>query len=209
MKLFLASRIHNPNTIEKLEQCVGGFKGKKIVYIPTASNGENKWGYWKVKTDGAWKLVNTFGADVKPILLEDYGNDTVIEELEGKDIIWFAGGMPGYLMYWIRRCKINLHIKRILQTGTLFLGASAGAMVAGKTLQAATFGFVDGERGADNIKPMELVDFDIFPHYDEKFLSKIKKNYNGGKLYLLKDGEEIIVEDGKITVIGEERIIAK
>ena len=187
MKLFLASRIHNPKTIEKLKQYVGGFKGKKIVYIPTASNGENKWDYWKVKTDGAWKLVNTFGADVKPILLEDYGNDGVIKELEGKDIIWFAGGMPGYLMYWIRRCKIDLHIKRILQTGTLFLGASAGAMVAGKTLQVATFGFVDGERGAENIKPMELVDFDIFPHYDEKFLSKIKKNYNGGKLYLLKD----------------------
>jgi hypothetical protein len=38
-------------------------------------------------------------------------------------------------------------------------------------------------------------------------LEEIKKNYKGNALYLLKNGEEIIVEDDKVTVIGEERII--
>jgi len=54
---------------------------------------------------------------------------------------------------------------------------------------------------------MGLVDFDIFPHFQDELLPKIKEKYKGDKLYLLKDGEEIIVEDGKVTVIGEERII--
>ncbi len=207
MRLFLASRFHNPKTREKLSQYIGGFKGKKIAYIPTAANGEDGWGNWKTKEDGSWKLINTLGAQVRPIVLEEYRDDSVIKELEDKDIIWFAGGMPGYLMYWIRRCKIDLHIKELLEDGAIYFGGSAGAMIAGKTLQVSAWGFVDGERGAEDIKPMNLVDFDIFPHFQDEFLPKIKEKYKGDKLYLLKDGEEIIVEDDKVTVIGKERII--
>jgi dipeptidase E len=160
-----------------------------------------------VKEDGTWKLVNTLGANVKAIELEDFKNESVIDELTDKDIIWFAGGTPGYLMYWIYRCKLDLHIRELLNNGTVYVGSSAGSMVAGKTLDVSSWGFVDGERGAEWIKPMNLVDFDIFPHFKDELLSKIKENYKGDKLYLLKDGEEIIVEDGKIQMIGEERII--
>jgi hypothetical protein len=38
--------------------------------------------------------------------------------------------------------------------------------------------------------------------YDE-----IKKHYKGNRLYLLKNGEEILVEDEKIKVLGEERVV--
>jgi len=207
MKLFLASRASNPKTLEELSKVIGGFKDKKIAYIPTASNGENDWGYWKVKEDGTWKLINTLGAKVKAVELENYKNDSVIKELENQDIIWFSGGMPGYLMYWIRRCKLDLHIKEVLNKGALYVGSSAGSMVAGKTLDVSTWGFVDSERGAEEIKPMNLVDFDIYPHFEDQLLPKIKENYKGKKLYLLKDGEEIIVEDGKVTIIGEERVV--
>lgn len=209
MRFFLASRTHNPETIEQLRQYIGGFAGKKIAYIPTAANGEDGWESWKTKEDGSWKFINTLGADVRTVVLEEYRNESVIEELEGKDIIWFAGGAPGYLMYWIRRCGLDIHIKRLLKKGALYFGASAGAMVAGKTLQVSAWRFVDGERGAKEIGPMNLVDFDIFPHFQDEYLPEIREKYKGEKLYLLKDGEEIIVEDGKITVIGEERIVSK
>ena len=94
-----------------------------------------------------------------------------------------------------------------MEEGSLYFGASAGAMVAGQTIQISNWADVDGERGAESIKPMNLVNFDIFPHFQDKFLPKIKEKYKGDKLYLLKDGEEIIVEDGKVIVIGEERVI--
>jgi hypothetical protein len=38
--------------------------------------------------------------------------------------------------------------------------------------------------------------------YDE-----IKKRYMGRKLYLLKNGEEVLVEGEKVKVLGEERIL--
>jgi peptidase E len=207
MKLFLASRIKEPVTFKKLEEYIGGFKGKKIALIPTASNGEEGWGYYKTKKDGTWNLAHSLEAEVNDIVLEDYRDESVLDKLHDKDIIWFMGGMPGYLMYWIRRCKIDLYIKDILNSGTLFVGSSAGAMVAGQTLQVSGWGMTDGERGVEKIEPMKLVDFDIFPHFQDENLDQIKSKYKGRKIYLLKDGEEIIVEDNKFTLIGEERII--
>jgi peptidase E len=207
MKLFLASKIKDPATFEKLTEYIGGFKNKTITLIPTATNAENGWGHYKIKEDGTWKLIHSLDAKVQDILLEDYRNESVIKELEHRDIIWFMGGMAGYLSYWIRRCKIDLHLKRLLDSGTVYVGSSAGAMVVGQTLQVSGWNWVDDERGSEGIKPIGLVDFDILPHYQDKYLVEIKKKYVGKKIYLLKDGEEIIVEDSKIQVIGEERII--
>jgi len=207
MKLFLASKIKEQATIDKLTDYIGGFKNKKIALIPTASNGENGWKHYKTKEDGTWNLVHTLDAEVQDIVLEEFRDESVIKELENKDIIWFMGGMAGYLAYWIKRCKIDLHIKKLLNSGTLYVGSSAGAMVAGQTLQVSGWNSVDGERGSEGINPMGLVNFDILPHFEDKYFSEIKNKYTGKKIYLLKDGEEIIVEDDKVTVIGEERVI--
>ena len=110
-------------------------------------------------------------------------------------------------MYWIKRCGIDKNIKNILDCGTIYVGSSAGAMVAGQSIEIAEYTFVDDEIGAKDIEPMKLVNFDIFPHYEERHLEEIKKMYKGKKLYLLKNGEEIIVKDGNVQVIGEERVI--
>lgn len=206
MKLFLASEVKHPLTIKKLEKYIGGFKGKKIAYIPTAANGEG-WGCWK--EGGSWKLAQTLDAEVTLLQLEDYFNKDVIGELEGKDIIWFTGGQPGYLMYWVRRTQIDKHIKRILADGALYLGSSAGSMIASKDLKITQWYIGENEYGASVIPGLGLVDFDIYPHYQADLLGQIKRHYKGKRLYLLKDGEEIIVEGKKITVVGKERVVAE
>ncbi len=204
MKLFLASEVKHHDTFKKLDEYVGGLKGKKISYIPTAANGQ-KWESWK--DGGSWRLVNSLDIKLNKILLEDYGNESVISELIDSDIVWFAGGMVGYLLYWMKRCSIDKNISKLLKK-VIYVGSSAGSMVLCKTAtHIASWEFVDNEIGARELSSLGVVDFDIFPHYDESLLSKIKANYKGKKLYLLKNGEEIIVEDNKVTVIGEERII--
>jgi peptidase E len=115
--------------------------------------------------------------------------------------------MPGYLMYWIKRCGIDKNIKKLLDKRIIFIGSSAGAMVAGQSLEISEYGFTDNEIGAGSIEPMKLVSFDIFPHYSDEFYDNIKQQYTGHKIYLLKDGEQILVDGDKIEVQGEERII--
>jgi peptidase E len=203
MKLFLASEVKHPDTIAELKQFIGGFRGKKIAYVPTAANGEESFGSWQ--QGGTWQLVQTLGADVTPIQLEDYKNSSVIDLFRGRDILWFAGGYPGYLMYWIRRCQLDKVLPELLKT-SLYVGSSAGGMVTAPDIKITEWYSGEEEYGAGVIPGLSLVNFDVWPHYEENMLPDIKKHYRGKKLYLLKNGEEVIVEDAIVKVIGEERI---
>lgn len=205
MKLFLASEAKNEATIEKLRNYIDGFAGKTIAYIPTAANGEETFGIWE-KNSSTWLLVQTLGAKVTAVQLEDYKNSSVISELKNKHILWFAGGQPGYLMYWIRRCELDKALPELLEN-SLYVGSSAGSMVTSKHLGTSEWYIGESEPGASYIPGLGLVDFEIYPHYDDPLYDQIKSHYKGNKLYLLKNGEEILVENDKVKVLGEERII--
>jgi dipeptidase E len=206
MKLFLASEAKHPESIKRLEEYVGGFTGKKIAFIPTAANGESSYGSWKTEAR-SWKIVNTLKAHVEPVVLEEYRNASVIKHLKGKDIVWVAGGMCGYLMYWMRRCEIDKHIKEILSKGTIYVGSSAGSMVCSPSLTVAETFPGDSELGASAIPGLDLIKFNILPHFEDGMMEKIRKFYKGARLYLLKNGEAITVIDGIIKVLGEKRTL--
>ena len=110
-------------------------------------------------------------------------------------------------MYWMRRCEIDTHIDEILAKA-VYVGSSAGSMVTAKTLVTADLFPNEPEPGASIISGLGLVDFDFLPHYDERVYDFLKERYHGNKLYLIKDGEALIVEDNRLTIFGEERIIS-
>jgi len=203
MKLFLASLIKHPKTFKHLESYVAGFTGKSIAYIPTAANGEG-WQSWKC--GDSWNILQSLESRVTVVQLEDYGKKDIITVLKGNDIVWVSGGMTGYLMYWIRRVKLDQAIHELLQN-TIYVGSSAGSMICGQTLQICDWFPGDEEPGAGIFPGLKLVNFDLFPHYNDDALEIIRKEYTGKALYLLKDGEEIIVDDGKVEVVGETRLI--
>jgi peptidase E len=205
MRLFLASEGSDVKTTQKLEEYVEGFNGKSVLYIPTARNGLGRLNTWK--DSNTWKFLNSTGMNVDSLQLEDYVYNLDLKLFEGKDIIWFSGGTASYLMYWIIRTGFDSILPKILER-SLYVGSSAGSMVTGPNLDVCEWYIGETERGAKYIPSLKLIDFDIYPHYDESNYEKIKENYKGKKIYLLKNGEEIIVADGKITVVGEERIIS-
>lgn len=204
-RLFLASEAKHPKSYAKLQEFVGRLSGKKIAYIPTAANGEEPYGSWK--KGATWKLINKSGAKITPVVLEDHKGPSAVKLLENKDIIWFAGGMCGYLMYWVRRCQIDKHLNRLLESGTVYVGSSAGCMSCAKTLDIAE-AYLDGpEAGVAIIPGLGLIDFDFYPHYEDEMLSEIKRVWKGGDLYLMKNGEAIIIEGKKMEIFGEKRIL--
>jgi len=207
MKLFLAAEAKHPDSFPELEKFVGGFEGKSIAYIPTAANGETEYGSWKSESS-TWDLLKTLNAHVTPVVLEEYRDSSVLETLRGKDVIWFAGGQPGYLLYWIRRCQIDKHIKELMvDTGSIYVGSSAGSMVATPSITVSEWYMGEGEYGAGIIPGLNLVDFEIFPHYEDSMRPEIEKFNIAKKLCLLKNGEAVIVDGGEVRVFGEERFI--
>lgn len=207
MKLFLASEGSNPETTKKLRKYVGGFKGKKVVYIPTARNGENPFGTWK--ESGTWKFLSKSGMKVTPMQLEDYmhsDKSTIRKVFDNKDVVWVTGGACGYLMYWIRRIELDKLLPEILNN-SLYVGSSAGSMITSPTLDVAEWYIDETEPGAKYLPGLDLVDFDIYPHYDDEQYGEIKKRYKGSKLYLVKNGDVVLVENKKVKVLGEEMVI--
>lgn len=208
MKLFLASELKHPTTMQHFETYVNGFENKKIAYIPTAANAEEGFESWKL--GGTWQLLQTLEATVTVVQLEDYRSPDVIEQLKNKDIIWVGGGFCGYLMYWMRLTMLDQSLPHILQDeNIIYAGSSAGSMITAKNLDIAEWYLGDGERGASVIPGLGWVDFDIFPHYEDSMLDEIKKLNKSEKLYLLKNGEHIVAQENNIQVYGEERIISK
>lgn len=202
MRLFLASRARN--SIADIEKITGSLKNNSIAYIPTAANGES-WEDWKRK-DGTWDYLRSMHLDLSTVILEKYKDEAILKEIEGKDIVWFAGGAVGYLMYWVRRVELDKSLPKILEK-TLYVGSSAGSMITAPSLEICDWYIGEHEPGASFIPGLGLVDFEIYPHYEDSFKNEIKKNFKGSKLYLLKDGEAVFVEDNKIQIIGEERVI--
>ena len=63
------------------------------------------------------------GADITLVQLEEYQDKNPASDLMGKDIVWFAGGSAGYLLYWMGRTKLNENIKEILNKTTNILAS--------------------------------------------------------------------------------------
>jgi peptidase E len=211
MRLFLASEAKNPLNFKKLTDFVGGFNGKTIAYVPTAANGESQYGSWE-KESSTWLLVQTLGAKVIPVVLEELKTAEVISRLNAADVIWMGGGAVGYLMYWLRRHALDKTLPQILnQEEKVYIGSSAGSMVAGPSLSVCDWNIDDVELGASFIPGFGLVDFEIYPHFHDDQLTEIKKlreqHPTEFPLYLLKDGEVITVEDDKVEFFGEKRAI--
>lgn len=209
MKLFLASEAKNPLNFKKMTEFVDGFEGKTLVYIPTAANGERPYGSWE-KESSTWLLVQTLGAKVLPVVLEEQTTEEVLENLAKADIIWVAGGATGYLMYWLRRHGLDKALPKLLES-RVYIGSSAGSMVTSSSLSVCEWYIDEVENGAEFIPGMSLVDFEIYPHFQTDQFEEIEKlrqqHQTGIPLYLLKDGEAILVDNSKIEFFGEERKI--
>lgn len=209
MKLFLASTVKHEQTLSDLENFVGGsFTDKSIAYIPTASNGEF-FGKWKGgRSIQVAQELNPKSFDI--VELESFSYQDIASKFLEVDIIWMAGGMAGYLLYWIRRSQFDKLLPKLLDQGKIYVGSSAGSMVMSQSIKASEWILGDLEPGAQLLPGLGYIDYEIYPHYEEKWDDEIKANWNseaGEKLCLLKDGEAITVVDDEAKILGEERLI--
>ena len=184
MKLFLASEAKHPESIKKLKAFIGNFNNKRIVYIPTASNGEF-YGAWKAGE--SIQVALTLGAKVDVVQLEDACYRDVIQQIKGADILWMAGGMSGYLLYWIRRVSLDKALPEILNKGTVYVGSSAGSMICAKTQYSSEWYLGEPEPGAGLVPGLGLIDFEIYPHYEEQLLPEIKKHWKKRKIIFAQE----------------------
>ncbi len=201
MKLFLSSI--GINNAEELYKLIGKRQGIKTALITNAfelKSPEDR----KIRYDLVMGNLGKLNLDITEVDLKNYINNPtkLKQELAKYDFIWANGGNVFYLRMLMQQSGFDKIIKDLVDSGMVYGGDSAGAIVAGVSLH--------GFERADHIdqvptviyEGLDLIDFVPLPHWgNQKFkdaLDSIKEDCEkkGLNFVVMTDNQAMIVEDG-------------
>ena len=126
------------------------------------------------------------------------------------DIIHLGGGNTYYFLKNLRKQNLLSKLKARVKEGCILTGLSAGAIIMTKNINTAGFPEFDrdeNEEDIKNLKAMDLVNFEFFPHYknSKRYDQELKKHSEkiDHPLYACPDGSGIVVLDKEIRFIGK------
>ena len=178
-----------------------------VAHITTASKAESDISYMERDRE----LMKKAGFNVEDIDIEGKNRNQLMKLLESKDIIYVQGGNTFYLMKHIRLSGFDKVVRKLVKRGVMYVGVSAGSIVAGKTIETA--GWKNADRNTVNLKNlngMNLVNFNVFVHYRPEWAEIIKQKIpnpkNRKNLKILTDSQALIVQGKNILLVGEEYV---
>ncbi len=149
-------------------------------------------------------------AQTEVIDLRDYdGGEQVYAALQSCDVIWMAGGNSFVLRAEIRRSGLEQVLKQLLDEGKVYAGESAGAVIAGLTLQGCEVG--DDPDLADQTiwEGLGLINRIIAPHTDSvdylEYINHMKKLYKDSTQVLyLNDNQALVINGNEENIVNTQ-----
>ncbi len=108
------------------------------------------------------------------------------------DIIYVCGGNTFLLQKYLLETKFDIEIKKYIEKGVIYLGASAGTHIAASNIEHV-LNFDDNIVNINNFKGLNLINGIIICHYDDsrkEVFNKIRSN-SKYPVYSLNDKEVI------------------
>jgi dipeptidase E len=213
MKLLLCSEGFNtPELIDKCEQLVGKPKSSiNVAVINEACAVESNNLRWVL--DNLNTVKANFGGNLDLVNLLALDIHDIQERIDKCDVIFVVGGHNDYLMSVFNKSGFSEILPELLKN-KVYVGSSAGSMVAGKRLSEKAYQQIYNERDTYGVnKYLELVDVAIMPHLDSPHFPNRKETlsvaaeYHSQVIYGLRDDAAIIVDGDTITTIGSEPLI--
>lgn len=169
--IFLCS--YFAEVASKINEVVN-FQGKDIVFIDTAAKFEEVNFY----VDEAVEILENFGAKLRRLDVSCAKNsaalvssqdepsceDEILSAISQCDIIYVSGGNTFYLLSELRKSHAAQAIKDAVQAGKIYIGESAGAVVAAPDTRYAT-PMDENSVNVSDFTGLNLVDFFIVPHF--------------------------------------------
>jgi dipeptidase E len=194
---YVASAIRNEIQLEK----------PTLLFITTASEGESGEKLWLNADRQA--LVDA-GCIVHDYSITGKGVEDIEATFSTHDCLCFEGGNVWYLLQEIQKTNCADVIRKHIQAGKIYIGCSAGSMVAGEDISLITDP-TQKERAPDlrGTQGLGLVDISIVPHWGspkraEKILKKCEAMYGteNRKFILLSDSQYIHVVGDTYKIVG-------
>lgn len=202
MNLFLASSV-NFVAIGIADKVRNITKNNRLVFIPTASEVE--------KGDLSWLDEDRQALKDAGFLVEDYSvtgknQDQIYKKLEGIGSICIGGGNTYYLLSQVQRSGFDKIVKLLIKKGLIYIGSSAGALLAGPNIETS----LDDPKTVPELVDyagLNLVDVAVRPHWgSERFLERYHQEIDRlyslkQKMILLRDNQYLHVKEGWYQVI--------
>ncbi len=202
-KLFLTSAGIVPDVEKDFLRLLGGkVEDLKVGFIPTAAN-QTPSAWWVV--NAREKLVN-LGFMISEIDVEKMQGNQLLEKLEEMDVIYVCGGNTFYLLKYARDSDFLDFLPGLLDSGKVYVGESAGSVIAGPDIEIAGWDFEADENvfGLTDLTGLNLVPFGVFVHFESGMLELVKDEATGVgyKVIVLSNRQAIKVIDRNYEVVG-------
>ena len=178
-------------------------ESKKILFIPTATNADE----YKKYIHLTQKAFEDFGYEVENFDVSIFSEEIAKEKLSEAKIVFISGGNTFYLLQELKRKNLTSYLKERIENGLLYIGESAGSVIASPDIEYASI--VDDKTLATELNDytgLNLVDFYIVPHFEEEPF--VESSRNTVELYkdklnlkLINNKEAILVENNNFTVL--------
>lgn len=157
-------------------------------------------------------FVNEVGEEISKqgILLSNISYVNISGEipnilLSKYDAVYVCGGNTYFILDRIRKTRLDNSLKRYVKSGGLYIGVSAGSIIAGQNIQIVGWG-IEGDSNEISLKDLRGLGFTniaVFPHYKHKLKREVEefKSLVDYPVEPLKDGEAIIIKDKKVKRI--------
>lgn len=185
MKLYLSS--HGIPDVKDFLEFVGK-PAKKIKFGLIMNAKDHKPPVERaIRRDEAVAYFRGFGFNVHEVDLRDYYDDNsgLIAEFRKFDVLWLNGGNTYSLRWALAESEAERPLEEALMDGVVYGGNSAGAIVAGPTLEY--FDNVDDSSQAPQAiyKGLRFIDHVVLPHWESEDYGIAVRNT---KKKLEKDG---------------------
>jgi dipeptidase E len=205
MKLYLSS--YRIPVLSELEKLLGKpLERSSVAFIPNAKDYYSERAR-NFKIRSFVSHMQQLGLTVDVVDLREYNDpDTLKQRLAGHDLIWAMGGNTFMLRYEMKRSGFEEIIPQLLDQGVVYGGDSAGAIVAGISIEGLEAS--DEPEFAEAVinEGMGLVPYFILPHVGNPQFSELTSTFNNlhkqsGKVIELSDLQAIVFDGDSYRVI--------
>lgn len=182
--------------------------GKTVSFIPTASTVEKVTFYVRAGKEALEKL----GMIVDVLDVSTESTDEIRRRITANDCMYVSGGNTFFLLQELKRTGADAVIVRAVKGGKLYIGESAGSIVASKNIEYIKA--MDSSKKAPeltNFDALGLTDFYTVPHVRnfpfKKAAKKIIDEYSASlNLLAIANDEAILVEGDALRVEHSARM---
>ena len=199
MKLFLSSM--HPSNREALVSLCDETDPRTAVIVPT---GWDTYPADRRETElrNIQAALMDAGFTTSILDLTTANKESVRSILKDKTLVWVMAGNTFYLNFYLHKSGFAEVIKELIDTGLVYGGESAGAVVAGNTLHGVEK--VDDPKEAPEIiwQGLELVKHGVLPHADwEKYRDPIAaakiEMEKFSRVLTINNDQAIVITDGQ------------